>query len=100
MSKHSIRLVFDPHVPMAEVEATLRLARLAAECIHGAERVRLEARCGLDELIRAVEIDVSGRVGRTLALIFGGFIRREFGHDAVRLNRTAGQRPEPAEASA
>lgn len=100
MSRRSIQLVFDTRVPMAEVEATLQLARLAAECIHGAERVRLEARCGLDELIRAVEIDVSGRVGRTLALIFGGFIRREFGHDAVRLNRMPERRQKPAEASA
>jgi hypothetical protein len=100
MSRRSIQLVFDPRVPMAEVEATLRLAMLAAECIHGAECVRLDARCVFDELIRAVEIDVSRRVGRTLALVFGGFIRREFGKDAVRLDRRAAKRQGLVEASA
>jgi len=96
MSNTQVRFVFDDSVVPKEAEGTLRLAVMAVESLFGPGRVALECRYRLDLRRRIALIDTTGEVGRTLALIFGGFIRREFGHDAVRLNRMAGRRRELA----
>src|SRR5690349_17463492 len=54
-----VRLQFEPSVPMAEVADTLELARLAAESLHGPERLALEARWDVDVDEHAVAIDTS-----------------------------------------
>ena len=74
---------FAESVPMHEVEATLRLARLAVQSVHGEDRVRLEARLDLDHSARTCRIDASTRTGRMLALVFSGYVRREFGEGMV-----------------
>jgi hypothetical protein len=79
------RFTFDPEVSMQEVEGTLCLARLAAESIHGFGRVMLDASCSLDRKQRCVRIDVSTDVGHTLALVFLGYVRREFGEGSVEI---------------
>lgn len=90
----SIQFAFDASVPMPEVEATLRLALLAIESMHGEDRVRLETRASVDLSGRRCVIDIASEAGRTLALVFGGYVRREFGDEAVRMTRvaTAGER--------
>jgi hypothetical protein len=85
MNQSNVRFAFDASVPMTEVEATLRLALLAVESLHGEDRVRLDARVTLDRATRTCIINAASEVGRTLALVFGGYIRREFGDAAVNL---------------
>lgn len=81
----SVTFLFDRSVPMADVEDTLRLAKLAVECLHGEDRVMLEARASVDVRRRLCVIGTFSDVGRTLALLFGGYSRREFGSDRVKL---------------
>ncbi len=78
---------FSRTVPLAELEGTLLLSRIATEAIHGEERVELEEHPAVDRQAKTVAIDTSSDVGRTLALIFTGYVRREFGTDAVVIER-------------
>ncbi|MCC7409802.1 MAG: hypothetical protein IT442_17180, partial [Phycisphaeraceae bacterium] len=83
MTHSRVTFTFRDSVPMAEVESTLRLAVLAVESLHGEDRVRLETQAKVDRQARVCVIDTSLDVGRTLATVFGGFVRREFGEEAV-----------------
>jgi hypothetical protein len=85
MAKLQTQIVFDRHVPLKQVEGTLRLAQLAAECLHGQSRVDLEAACSLDRSHRLVVIQTLTAVGRTLAAVFLGYARREFGADSMTI---------------
>jgi hypothetical protein len=87
-SPRSVGLVFDRAVSMDEVEGTLELARLAAESLHGTEQVELDVAWFVDRRSRAVTVDTATAAGRTLALIFLGYARREFGNSALRVFRT------------
>lgn len=78
---------FAPGVDMRQVEMTLRLARLAAEILHGAECVELQTRTRIDAVQRWVRVDTTHPVGRHLALVFCGFARREFGTESVTQHR-------------
>ncbi len=80
---------FPSFVALAELESTLSLSHLAAEILHGRDRVALDAHCILNRADRSVMIDTATEVGRTLELIFFGFARREFGVESVRLSREA-----------
>lgn len=83
MLEDIMQFQFAASVPMAEVRATLRLARMAVESLYGVDRVRLEAQCSADDINRGVQIGIGGRAGRALALVFAGYVRREFGPDAI-----------------
>jgi hypothetical protein len=87
MSREIYRYSFEPSVDIAEVEASLLLALLAAESLHGESQVRLEASHALDAEGRTCVIDATGSVGRDLNRLFVGFVRREFGEDAFRVAR-------------
>ena len=76
------RFIFVPTVSIDEVGGTLQLAQLAAASLHGPERVELEAHPQIDRAQRAVTIDTTSEAGRTVALIFLGYVRREFGERA------------------
>ncbi len=78
---------FNASVPIDEVAGTFDLALLAAESLHGTDRVSLEAIYRVDRANRTIEIDRCSDVGGTLALIFLGYARREFGDAAVRMKR-------------
>lgn len=82
---------FDQTVPLEDVEGTLELSRLAAGILHGMERVELEAPCTLDRGARTVTITTATDAGRTLATIFLGYVRREFGGKSVLVQ------PEPTQ---
>lgn len=87
MPRELYRYGFQPHVPLEEVEASLLLALLATECLHGEAQVRLDASHFLDPDRRACVIDAGTPVGRDTNRLFVGFIKREFGEDAFQVER-------------
>lgn len=91
-----VQFKFAGQVAMPEVEATLRLALLACESLHGEDRVQLETEVDCDQAARTCIVDHSTEPGRTLAAIFGGYVRREFGDHAVRISRVSPHRLQAA----
>jgi hypothetical protein len=87
MTKDRIQITFKTDVSMEDAEGTLHLAKLAAQSLHGPERLELEAPWQVDAVRGTVTIDAATEAGRTLALVFLGYARREFGRDAVRVRR-------------
>ncbi|GIW56684.1 MAG: hypothetical protein KatS3mg082_3088 [Nitrospiraceae bacterium] len=87
MTKELYRYSFPPHVPLEEIEATLLLALWGAESLHGETQVRLDAAHFLDPDRRACVIDAATPVGRDVNRLFVGFVQREFGNDAFRVER-------------
>jgi hypothetical protein len=74
MTKELYRYVFTPDAPIEEVEASLLLAILATESLHGESQVRLDAAHFFDPAKRGCAIDASTPVGRDLNRLFIGFI--------------------------
>lgn len=83
MTSRNTTFTFSAAVDLSEVEATLRLAILAVESLHGSVRVQLELDVHIDRAGRCVAVCTDTEVGRCLAVIFGGYVRREFGEDIV-----------------
>jgi len=81
------RYTFASSVPSDDVEASLLLALLATESLHGAAQVRLDAAHFFDADRRACVIDASTPVGRDVNRLFAGFLTREFGADAFEVER-------------
>lgn len=90
MARDVYKYVFDPSIDIADVEASLLPALLAAESLHGETQVRLDAAHILDPAKRACVIDAGTSVGRDINRLFVGFISREFGEDAFRVERVDG----------
>ena len=97
MTKELYRYAFPARVPLEDIEATLLLALMAAETLHGESQVRLDAAHFFDILRRACVIDAGTPVGRDLNRLFVGFIRREFGVDAFTVERVDATRPNQPE---
>lgn len=98
MTKDLYRYVFTADVPIEEVEASLLLAILATESLHGEAQVRLDAAHFLDPAKRACVIDAGTPVGRDINRLFVGFVAREFGEDAFQVERVDSiSKPEPQE---
>jgi hypothetical protein len=89
MNAEIYRYSFAPSVPFEEVEASLLLAIMAAESLHGQTQVRLDAGHALDAEKRCVVIDAATVVGRDVNRLFAGFISREFGEDVFQVERAA-----------
>ena len=87
MTKELYRYIFTPDVPLEDLEVSLLLAVLSAESLHGEAQVRLDAAHFFDSNQRACVIDANTSVGRDLNRLFVGFVRREFGEDAFRVER-------------
>lgn len=100
MTKELYRYVFTPDAPIEEVEASLLLAILATESLHGESQVRLDAAHYFDPAKRACVIDAGTPVGQDLNRLFTGFIGREFGPDAFMVERVHDHIHEPQEAAA
>lgn len=79
------RYTFQADVPKAEVEASLLLAVIAVEGLHGEAQTRLDAGSALTRKFGPCVIDASTPVGRDLAKVFTAFLRREFGEDSFRV---------------
>jgi hypothetical protein len=81
------RFRFHRNCPAREVEETLRLAVLGAECLHGTSRVRLDASYCSDPEKNVCVIDAGTDVGRDIVRLFTGFAIREFGEEAFSVRR-------------
>lgn len=100
MTKELYRYAFTPGVPIEEVEASLLLAVLATESLHGEAQTRLDAAHYLDPIKRACVIDAGTPVGRDLNRLFTGFLSREFGADVFVVERVDEHDHQPQEAAA
>lgn len=87
MSREVYRYSVAAHVPLEVIEATLVLALMAVESLYGEAQVRLDAAHFFDDHRRACVIDAGTPVGRDLNRLFVGFVHREFGVDAFRVER-------------
>lgn len=87
MPKELYRYVFTGDVPLEEIEASLLLAILATESLHGEAQVRLDVSHFLDADRRACVIDAGTAAGRDFNRLFVGFLRREFGEDNFQVER-------------
>ena len=97
MSQEIYRYLFQPGVLMEDAEASLVLAILAAESLHGEAQVRLDASHYLDVQARACVIEADTPVGRDLNRLFVGFLGREFADDAFTVERcSSGMSPTSA----
>src|SRR5262245_30966536 len=98
MTRERYRYTFAAHVPIEDIEGTLLLALWGAESLHGEAQVRLDATHFLDTDRRACIVDAGTPVGRDVNRLFVGFIRREFGSDAFRVERVDSElAPQPKE---
>jgi hypothetical protein len=87
MSKVLYRYTFMRDAPIDDIEASLVLAILATESLHGEAQTRLDAAHCFDSEKRSCVIDASTAVGRDLSRIFGGFLSREFGPESFCVER-------------
>jgi hypothetical protein len=90
MNREIYRFMFEPLARMQDVEESLLLAVLAAECLHGQARVRMDATYCVDTGKSACVIDATSVVGRDICRIFTGFAIREFGETAFKVQRPQG----------
>jgi len=79
------------NVAMREAEESLLLAVLAAEGLHGRAAVRLDASFHLEKKRRSCAVNAGTQVGRDIALIFTGFLIREFGEDSFTVRKFSGK---------
>lgn len=82
-----VRYTFDPNVPFDEGLETLWLSLVAVEALHGEVTARLEAGHLLDRSNRVCVLDGATAPGRDLNALFCGYLRREFGAAAFRVDR-------------
>jgi hypothetical protein len=87
MTQQLFRYSFQHDIPIEKIEATLVLAVLATESLHGEPEVRLDAAHFFDTDRRICVIDASTDVGRDLNRLLTGFLTREFGEDSFQLDR-------------
>lgn len=87
MTSEVYRYNFVPGLPLEDIEASLVLAIMSAESLHGEAQVRLDAAHFFDRDQRACVIDASTPVGRDVNRLFVGFVSREFGEDVFRVER-------------
>ena len=96
MTTDLYRYQFAEQVPAEEIEATILLSLFAVESLHGESQTRLDAAHHFDADRRTCVIDAATAVGKDFNRLFVGFLRREFGEDAFRVERL---RQQPATAS-
>ena len=87
MKKDIYRYRFSEGVPLGDVGDSLFLAVMAVESLHGRSLVRLDAAFCLDEKKRSCVVDAATAVGRDIAKVFTGFLTREFGEEAFKVER-------------
>lgn len=101
MNGEIYRYHFSQEVPLKDAEETLLLAVLAAECLHGRSRVRLDASYCMEAEKRICVIDAGSEVGRDIVRIFTGFAIREFGEESFNVRRVErARKPEQLEVPA
>ena len=78
MVREITRVTFLGKTDMDAVNATLHVAVTAASILYGRDRVEMRDRPQVNYSFNTVTLDSSDEVGRTLALIFVGFVKREY----------------------
>jgi len=99
MNSHAYRFVFAEKLKLEEVEASLLLALLVAECLHGRARVKLDSSFNLDRKTRSCLIGADTEIGSTIARVFSGLLSLEFGEEAFKV-RLAGNEKDPKDCRA
>src|SRR5690349_1650792 len=74
-------------VPLDEAEMSLHLAMIALEGLFSPAAVRLDARYHLDGPGRAILVDGSTPLGRSLVRVFTTLLCREFGDECFAVRR-------------
>lgn len=87
MPRDVYRYVFEQETSFEDALATLDLALIAVESLHGEARSRMDAKFVNDQPGRSIVIDASTPVGQALNEVFVGYARREFGEGAFRVER-------------
>ena len=87
MSQTVYRYEFEPAIETDEVEATLALAIVGTEALHGETATQLGASHYFDTGKRVCVVDADGEAGRDFNSLFVGFLRREFGPTAFHVRR-------------
>jgi hypothetical protein len=87
MTSNVYRYTFSANIPIEEVEASLLLAVMATESIHGESQTRLDAAHYLDVTNRCCIVSDGTPAGRDLNRVLIGFLTREFGADAFKVER-------------
>lgn len=93
MKRELYRYTFPPYVTAHDIEGTLLLAVWGAESLHGEAQVRLDAGHFLDVKRRSCVICASTIVGRDINRLFAGFMRREFGEGAFKVDHADVRHP-------
>ncbi len=96
MTREIYRYAFSPQVPFVEAMATLELALIAVESLHGEARARMDARFAGCPLTRVLVVDSSTHVGQALNQVFVGYARREFGEASFTVTRCPAAAPSAA----
>lgn len=96
MSTAAYRYQFTDDIGFIEVEELLSLAVIAAEALHGAENVRLDAEHTVDPTARTCEITADTGVGRDLNKLFAGFLSRGFEPAVFRVERVGARAEGPS----
>ncbi|QDV25956.1 hypothetical protein [Aureliella helgolandensis] len=87
MIREIYRYAFDKSVDAREAEATLLVAVIAAEALHGPSAIRMNGRYRFDATSRNCEIDGGSEVGQDLNRLYVGFLNREFGPSSFSVQR-------------
>ena len=87
MNRELYRYTFKPDVSPEDLDASLLLAIMGTESLHGEAQVRLDAAHFFDHDKRVCVIDASTPVGRDVNRLFAGFLSREFGANAFEVER-------------
>jgi phosphopentomutase len=86
MDRNIYRYSFSKKIPHQDIEDSLFLAVLAVESLHGRSHIKMEASFCLDKEKRSCVVDAGTEIGRHIARIFTGFLTREFGENAFKVN--------------
>lgn len=90
MNGSLVKYNFDSGLSMKEVEESLMLAVLAAECLHNRSAVMLDACFRFKAKEYSCIVDTTTPIGRDIAVLFTGLLCREFGESRFRVKRVAG----------
>ncbi len=95
MNRLVYRYTLGESIPPDEVEVTLLLAIIAIESLHGEAEARLDSTHAFDPDRRVVVIEATTDAGRDLNKLFVGFLTKEFGPAAFRVERVEQRIPQP-----
>lgn len=87
MAQSIYRYTFPTTVPLQDVESSILLAIWGTESLHGEIQARLDASHYLDLDLRVCVVDARTEAGADFNRLFAGFLRREFGDDAFKVER-------------